>query len=97
MSVSFHHCSIRLFIRRCYQKDELANPGNFGKKQCFFGNRCALDRKYFDLVIRGLNIDSRQMLDGAPIKTVHMSFPPLVLHLALRLLISVARSSCHLR
>jgi hypothetical protein len=46
------------------------------QKQCFFGNRCALDRKYFDLVLRWLNIESRQMLDGAPIKTAHMSFPP---------------------
>ena len=67
------------------------------QKQYFLGNRCALDRKYFDLVLRGLNIDSRQMLDGVPLKIAHTSFPPVVLHLALRFLISVARSSCHLK
>jgi len=69
------------------------------QKQCFFfvGNWRALDRKYFDLVPRGLNIDSRQMLDGVPPKIAHVSFPPVVLHLTLRLLISVARSSCHLK
>ena len=65
------------------------------QKQCFFGN--ALDRKYCDLVLRGLNIDSRQMLDGVPLKIAHVSFPPVVLHLALPLLISVVRPSCHLK
>ena len=38
-----------------YQKDKRGETGERVKKQCFFGNRGALDIKYFHLVLKGLD------------------------------------------